>query len=536
MTMMRARGEELIPRTLVVLAALVLAGALFVVGARPAHSATTFTVDSTGVEGDSYTGDDVCNTQQQGNSECTLRAAIQQANATAGADIINFAIPTSDPGFDPVTGVWTIAVSNTAYVLPKITEQVEINGYSQPGASPNTKAIGNDAKLLIELDGGNSGLGANGLSIAAGGSSSVVKGLVINQFAGSGISISGAKNTAVQGNFIGSDASGTLTTDTFGNRLGNGEGVFIDGASENTLGGAASAARNLISSNVSRGILIDKANATKNHIEGNYIGTDATGTKDLGNGSGLLIYGVNNTVGGAAIGARNVVSGNDNGGIALFAPDNTVEGNYIGTDATGAANLGNSSNGVVIGSAIGSDGKNNTIGGTAAGAGNVIAFNSGDGVVVAVDTGNRILSNSIFSNGGTSTTNLGIDLSPPDGVTPNDTIPGDPDTGANNLQNFPELSSAKTSRKGTLIKGTLNSTPNTIFTIQFFSSPAADPSGFGEGQKFLGPKSVTTDASGNASFTFKKKVPKGQFVTATATNDLTGDTSEFSTARKVVRR
>ncbi len=144
-------------------------------------------------------------------------------------------------------------------------------------------------------------------------------------------------------------------------------------------------------------------------------------------------------------------------------------------------------------------------------------------------TGIRILSNSIFSNGG-----LGINLN--DGSTPNDVQ--DPDTGANNRQNYPVINSARTKGSRTTIKGTLNSTPSTTttpqtFTIQFFSSPKSTKE---EGMKFkgqlTGEQSVTTDAQGNASFSIRVPKTRG-FVTATATNDATGDTSEFSAARKV---
>jgi hypothetical protein len=206
-----------------------------------------------------------------------------------------------------------------------------------------------------------------------------------------------------------------------------------------------------------------------------------------------------------------------------------VRGNFIGTDPSGTADLGNNIGVVALGD-------NNTIGGTTAAARNIISGNGGDGVEVHFTvgdpdggaTGNRILSNSIYDND-----TLGIDLvhsNDPPGVTPND--PGDNDAGPNNLQNFPDISSARTGRRATTIKGTLNSTASTTFTIQFFSSPVADPSGNGEGKKLKGSKSVTTDSSGDATFTFKpkRKVPKGQVVTATATNQSTGDTSEFSKA------
>jgi hypothetical protein len=133
---------------------------------------------------------------------------------------------------------------------------------------------------------------------------------------------------------------------------------------------------------------------------------------------------------------------------------------------------------------------------------------------------NRILFNSIFDNDG-----LGIDLGA-DGVTPNDNR--DPDTGGNALQNFPTLIQAATTGGKTTIEGRLNSTPNKTFTIQFFSNPMGDISGFGEGKTFIGQRSVTTNANGNATFSFTatQRVRVGHWVTATATDTL-GNTSEF---------
>jgi hypothetical protein len=204
---------------------------------------------------------------------------------------------------------------------------------------------------------------------------------------------------------------------------------------------------------------------------------------------------------------------------------NRVEGNYIGTDTSGTADLGNSGDGVAI-----LDADSNTVGGTAVGAGNVISGNSRRGVAVTGSraTGNFISSNSIFSNDG-----LGIDLVP-DGVTVND--PRDPDGGANNLQNFPGLTSAASVGGDTTVQGTLNSTPGTAFTLEFFSNSACDGSDHGEGERFLGSATVTTDGGGNANFTesFPAAAPTGQFVTATAT-DPSENTSEFSQCR-VVRR
>jgi trimeric autotransporter adhesin len=265
-----------------------------------------------------------------------------------------------------------------------------------------------------------------------------------------------------------------------------------------------------------------------NKIEGNFVGIAPRGTQALGSANSIVIGdgSNNNTVGGTSPRARNIISGNDFGVIisGSGSTGNNVQGNYIGTTKDGTGDLGNSAWGVIIGSGA----SDNQVGGASRAAANIIAFNGetnedGVGINDAESTGNRILGNSIFSND-----DLGIDLEL-DGPTAND--PGDGDTGANSLQNFPLLTSAKVSRRGvTTIKGTLNSTASTTFTVQLFSGPAMDL----EGKRFLGQKSVTTDASGNASFTFKtkKKVSKKQEVTATATNPG-GDTSEFSAAAPV---
>jgi hypothetical protein len=181
------------------------------------------------------------------------------------------------------------------------------------------------------------------------------------------------------------------------------------------------------------------------------------------------------------------------------------------------------------------NGPNNTIGGTTAGAGNVISGNQ-FGVRIWGDTatGNRILSNSIYDND-----RLGIDLSaatdPFNGVTANDNdVPVDGDIGPNNLQNKPQITSAKPTkvktRKFTTIRGTLNSTPGATFTIQLFRNL----SGEDEGRTLLAHlPSITTNTSGAATFTkrvSRSAAPLGSAITATATNNSTGDTSEISTA------
>lgn len=262
------------------------------------------------------------------------------------------------------------------------------------------------------------------------------------------------------------------------------------------------------------------AGATGNFVQGNYIGTGVNGAADLGNAShGVFSFGPNNTIGGASAGAGNVISGNEAHGVSFsgsLANGNQVQGNYIGTNSAGTAPVGNTLDGVRITGC-----NSNTIGGTAAGMGNTIAFNGGDGTFISTGTGNAIRANSIYSNG-----DLGIDLAP-NGVTPNDT--GDSDAVANNLQNFPVVTSANTNGTQVNIQGTLNSTADSTFDLDFYANSSCDGSGNGEGQTYIGSTSVMTNGSGDATFnvTFNVSVSTSQRVTATAT-DASGNTSEFS--------
>jgi hypothetical protein len=403
------------------------------------------------------------------------------------------------------------------------------------GTSAGARNIisGNDVDgILISADGGNiiqgnyigtdvtgtADLGntANGVTISfdsnnvVGGTSAGARNIISgNDVYGVFIDGSGTIGNQIQGNYIGTDVTGTAD---LGNSL---YGVVIfSTAANNTIGGMSAGARNIISGNDISGILLNNG-ATGNIVQGNYIGTDVSGTVDLGNtvdGVALVSVASSNTIGGATSSARNVISGNDRFGISFFSSGsgNVVRGNYIGTSATGTADLGNSAHGVFI-----TNSSNNSIGGAIAGEGNLIAFNSGHGVQINSGTGNSIRANSIHSND-----SLGIDLGA-NGVTPNDS--GDGDTGPNNLQNFPVL----TAGPGGTVQGTLNSTPNTSFRIEFFSNSACDVSLHGEGKMFHSAIEVITNGSGNATFA----VPSGQFITATATRLVGGiptDTSEFS--------
>jgi uncharacterized repeat protein (TIGR01451 family)/CSLREA domain-containing protein len=446
---------------------------------------------------------------QCNGAHCSLREAINAANADADASTINFNIPG--------TGVHTIQPGSA---LPLITHPVLIDGYSQPGAQENTLAAGNDAVLLIELDGTNAGSPVTGLTIA--GTNSTVQGLVINRFSESGISLggSGGGNT-VRGNYLGVNAAGTAAQ---GNAI---YGVGVLNGANNTIGGTAPGDRNVISGNGSNGVQIDGPIGHDNLVRGNLIGTDATGTVDLGNmqsGIAVLAEAHDNQIGGTTAGARNIISGNSGFGVRIGddnTSNNTVQGNYIGTDINGTATLGNGVEGIIIGGDVGTTG--NTVGGVGAGAGNIIANNGQPGITVTGSgaINNAIRGNSIYDNQG-----IGIDLGA-NGVTANDA--GDTDGGANNLQNFPVITSASLVSGTRTINGTLNSTPVQSFNIDFYSNATCDTSGNGEGQIYLGSLATgATDGNGDVSFTFHPAtLSVRQFVTATAT-DSNGNTSEFS--------
>ena len=387
-------------------------------------------------------------------------------------------------------------------------------GTNATGAS----AVGNGRGIEIERNSE-----ANTIGGAVAGARNVISG----NSQGPGISIGGSSGNLVQGNYIGTDVGGSIA-------VPNSKGVAIQDyaigmtnypASNNTVGGSTPAARNVISGNTAgQGVSIAvnigySPQGKQNSVRGNYIGTDASGSAALGNYRGVEIVGRDNTVGGTSATDRNVISGNKEIGVYLVfdvATGNLIQGNYIGTDAAGTAPLGNSNAGVAV-----SSGANNVIGGLASGAGNVIAFNGTQGVWVVSGTGNGILGNSIFSNAAP-----GIDLGSY-GVTPND--PGDADVGENDLQNFPVLTSATSDGTTTGIRGNLSSEASKTYRLEFFANTACHSSGYGEGKRFLGSVDVTTDGFGTATFstTLSAGLSPSALVTATATAP-NGSTSEFS--------
>ena len=361
------------------------------------------------------------------------------------------------------------------------------------------------------------GAHSNTIGGTAAGAGNVISG---NSLSGLKVVGAGTSGNLVQGNRIGTDAAGNVS-------LANGrDGVEISSsATGNTIGGTAAGASNVISGNTRYGVIINTATATGNVLEGNLIGTNAAGTGTLGNGEhGVVItLGAHtNTIGGTAAGAGNLISGNGNHGVFLNGDSNIVQGNLIGTNAAGSGPLGNAGSGVV---APGTNG--NQIGGAAAGAGNAVAYNGVRGVVVSFGgTGNAIRRNSIHDNGGA--TRLGIDLNN-DNATANDA--DDPDTGANNLQNFPEMVSATINGANLDVVYSIPSTAaNSAFpiTAEFF---LADGSG-AEGETYLGTHSYSEGTTPTATVPNGGAVA-GTKIVATAT-DGNGNTSEFSASVTVV--
>lgn len=416
-----------------------------------------------------------------------------------------------------ITGRYAIGNGHGVYV--RATSNVTVGG-SSPAAR---NLISGNANSGIAFANGSGNLAAgnyvgtektgttalaNGTGVALFGSQSDA--VIDNLISGNGVIgvfMSNVANNVFRGNRIGTNAAGTAAVPNVG------WGVFGYGNNTDNLFDG-----NLISGNTGVGFEIAQPTDQRNVLQGNYIGNDITGTVALGNGSaGVRLYQApDNTVVG------NVISSNGGDGIAIgigTATGNVIQGNAIGTDASGTFDLGNDGSGIYI--LIGAS--DNTIGGIAASEGNRIAFNRGAGVLVDSGTNNSLRGNAIYGNGGLGI-ELGVNLLP--GVTPNDA--GDGDDGPNRLQNFPVITLSEAGLT-THVAGSLSSTPNTTFMLDFYANPVADPSGFGEGRRYLGTVTVTTDAGGDAGFDayLAGASLDGEFITATAT-DPVGNTSEFS--------
>jgi len=405
-----------------------------------------------------------------------------------------------------------------------------------------------------------------------GGTTAGTANIIGNAQGGVGMWDAGTTNNRVYGNWIGFQTNGSsapisgtgvsLSTSSSGNYVGgvpvaqrnvigncqNGIGVWTSTSNfivGNWIGiGPSSQAAALSSSGVSLG---NSANGNRitdnvighvpqdgislwnssssNHVERNLIGfkPDGIGVATIGQRGVLINSGAsNNTIGGVDARFGNRI-GNAASAVGIFdASNNRVEGNTFGRNASGSPALFTGDVVTIWNASIG-----NWIGGTQAGQGNIITGGE-NGVAVggASAASNRIRINSIFDN-----RRLGINLYGNDGafgVTANDSL--DSDSGPNGLSNFPSVSSVSVNGANVTVTGSLSAKPSTSYTVDIYVSEAADPSGYGEGQTYLGSLTVTTNASGFASFGTSFLNVSGSYVSATAT-DAAGNTSEFSVAR-----
>jgi hypothetical protein len=535
---------------------------------QPFFSVALLALTFTSVNYSTVQGATITVTSNADDGPGSLRQAILDANADASLDDVIIEFNIAGPGVQTITPLSR---------LPSITRPVTIDGYTQPGASRNTLANADNAFLRIELSGADPTGGYLGLYLTASGCT--VRGLVVNRFRLSGLWAEIVNDTVIEGNFIGTDPTGTIGMGSpngvviaggVGNRVGgltpgsrnivggNEEGIFVQGTTAHNevlgnfvgigpdgatpvpngngvylhycqqvqVGGLEAGARNVISGN-GNGCFINQAGG--NFFQGNFIGTDVSGTLARSQSTGVAINeSTNNIIGGIGAGAGNLISGSSDAGVALDglnSRNNVVAGNLIGTDVTGTKPLGNYYYGVLF-----QGGSANAIGGANASARNVItASGAGVGVYGTASTNNMVLGNSIFANG------IGIDLgsfSPADlGPTPNDA--GDADDGANHYQNFPDISSVKVAGRNLKVEYRVDSAPgNSVYpmTVEFF---IADESG--QGRTFLYRTTYTTpQALDNIVFKPVVLPSLSEKIVATAT-DARGNTSEFCLPAAVTR-
>ena len=473
--------------------------------------------------------------------------ALVSTTADSGAGSLRQAIldvNAAQPGPQPLSILFNISGAGVQTISPT----TPLQALTQPTILDATTQPGYTGTPLIELNGTNAGTPATGLHIMAG--NSTVRGLVIDSFNGDGILIDTNGGDVIQGNYVGTNPAGTQAAPNTGN------GIQIIAVSNNTVGGAASAMGNIISGNGGEGVRIDGTLATGNVVRGNYIGTDVTGSKGVGNtASGVYIRRapsnsvIGNVISGNTGFAGITICGNTGfcggGDVPLVdetsnASANVVQGNLVGTNSAATAALSNSGAGVSIDGA-----PNNVVGGTTAGTPNTISFNRTNDVQI-FSTGanqNNIQGNTIQGTGAFNDVGISVGIPAANGAVTGNTLTGNLISGhaglgidltppgvnsntAGGANNYPVIMSAQVA-SGT-INGTLNGPANAMFTIEFFSSTGCNASGNGEGAVFLGSTSVTLDGTGNLVFAFKVAgLVAGNTITATST-DASGTTSEFS--------
>lgn len=385
--------------------------------------------------------------------------------------------------------------------------------------------VGLDVNGTTAIKNSGSGIYIANASLAnwIGGSTTTARNVISgnNNSSGScGIWVIGSAAQVIQGNYVGTDASGTYA-------VGNsGMGIYLQNSTNNFIGGINAGnviAGNGTAANNNYEVRLDYS--PQNNIQGNYVGLNAAGMTGLGpiTADGIyLSYSSGNVIGGSLSGADNVVSSNHAGMFFDHASQNIISGNIIGLASDGSNPLGNNYHGVEF--YTGST--NNFLGGVNPGTGNRIAFAKTGyaGVRVRTNAFNNLISgNCIYSNG-----TLGIDLG---NVGTNPIIhlqAGGAGNDANRLQNYPILSNA-VSGTATLIRGSFDGALGKTYALEFFASPVGNTNGYGEGRTFLGQTNLVLGGVSptNFSFVLPATVPAGWVVTATAT-DATNNTSEFS--------
>ena len=547
---------------LTVVGAVLLSSSTGVLPNKPVQAATTnFTVNSKSDEADVSPGDGTCATSK---NACTLRAAIEESNLRAGPDAISFDIPGA--------GVQTITLGSALPTISDTSGPTTIDGYTQPGSSPNTDPSASNAKIMVQITGPTE-RSRDGMKVTSSGNT--IRGLAFFKLRTS-ISLFGSSASAnnIVGNFVGTDAAGNFAASTKGYP---GDGIELRaGAHHNGIGGPSStgdtcsggtvADRNVVSGNYYRGVALFGEGTEHNCIVNNIVGLGPAGDKALPNythGIDVNKGASRNQIGGTGEGERNVVSGNKTNGVEVSHQPNTVGnkvvGNLIGTDLTGKTGPAYAINGkagvhvedesadtevrenvigkstyagvlieqhatgtVVQGNRIGISLDGSSIPGNSSGVvivtgasgsrigpDNVIANGLGGVRVVDTDTDrNTITGNSIYAN-----QRIGIDLAPLGSTNPNDATDGD--SGPNEQLNFPVITGASTGK----VSGT--ACPGCMVEV-FLADRGAGA--YGAGKAFVG--SATADSGGGFAATVSG-VAEGAYLTTTAT-DAQGNTSEFS--------
>ena len=458
---------------------------------------------------------------------CTLRAAIEAANANVDADTIQFDFSGAPVTISPFSA------------LPAIVNPVTIDGYALGAGSPNTLAVGHNASIDIRIDGQNAGPNIPGLVFLGGASSSVLRGLAITRFGSHGVIISGqglANNlieVSVAGNFIGTDGTG-MGDDANGLLANAGSGIFINDLARNAMvGGDSPAERNLI---VAHGTQTGVAlfNAPQNQIRNNYIGTNRAGDSRRATAVGVSLHSSTTTVDSNIVGASNLgvfITG-DSGATSY----SLLQSNRIGVGTNGAAiTAPGSQHGVYIINAGTASPQRVKVGGSDPGEGNLIAYWGGDGIRVERNAAaapdlryHQWAGNNIHSNGG-----LGIEL-----IDTATGVGGGPmaaaPTTVNASPRYPLILGATGNAAGTLVNFEFAGASSASYRMEFFANTACDASNFGEGETYLGAVEITTDGGGTyTGTTAMPAVPAGSRVTMTASRDYadsfgTQESSEFS--------